>query len=149
MLGKSNIKLDSVRKLKALREKEEMGSLGAIQSMFNDDLEKLSVLEEYRARYVSEFAEAHGVIQSPEALITQQEFMANISVAIRQQQDQVSARSEQLERQRVLWQQANQELKAIDNFLDIQADQARYNAQLREQKQLDELVQLRFNRTGF
>lgn len=139
-------KLDSVRKLRALREREEIGNLGAIQSLLDDDINKLDMLKEYRERYVSEFADSHASIQSSESLMVQQEFIAKMEVAIKQQADQVSARNRDLSRQRLLWQQANRELKAIDNFIDRQAEQARYEAQVREQKMLDELIQMRFNR---
>lgn len=138
-------KLGSVRKLKALQERDQISNLGYIQSLLNNELDKLAMLKEYRQRYTEDFIQDRSTINSSHALITQQGFIQNIEIAIQQQSEQVNSRAEQLEKQRTNWQQANQELKAIDNFLDRRTEQALYEEGRREQKQIDELVSVRYS----
>lgn len=134
--------LEAVKKIRALREREEIANLGSIQKLLDQDRDKLKELENYQAQYYQDFGDGRQGLSDTQTLRVQKDFLLNVDMAIDQQKKQIEQRSKLFEQQRLIWLGAKQELQAIEKYAEKQALNQAYENSRNEQKVLDDLVQV-------
>ncbi len=129
------------------REQAAVERLGECQRRLAAHEQQLRELENYRLEYQQGIAAATRSGVTAARFQQLQRFMASLDAAIRQQQQLVAQTRRECQGSRAHWSEQHSRMKALDSVVDkMRADEAR-EAGRREQKESDDLVQSKLERS--
>lgn len=135
--------MQPVLQLAESRKTEAATALGKQVQVLEQASQQLQDLLRYRQEYSQQLSQAQGRVDVFR-LQEQRAFMAKLSAAIQQQQAVVERHKGQLKKLRAQWMEKHKETQALDHLLENYKQQERRQADVREQKTLEDIVTGRY-----
>ncbi|MBB3101839.1 flagellar export protein FliJ [Azomonas macrocytogenes] len=134
-------RLQPVIEMAERAEREAARKLGQGQVLLTQAEDKLGELERYYRDYQQQWLSRGSSGVSGQWLMNYQRFLAQMEVAVTQQQRSVAWHQDNLDKLRRQWQQRNARLDGLRKLVERYLRQARVAADRHEQKVLDEFCQ--------
>ena len=129
-------RMQPIKALADTRERDAGAGVAAARRVLEDRERQLEQLRGYRAEYASRAAE-HGAADAVR-LQNYHAFLARLGDAIRQQEEQVAAARQDLERRTAAWHERRIEAASLGKVVERIAESEQKAADRREQRDADE-----------
>lgn len=122
-------------------EREAAGKLAHYQSALQQAQQQLENLQQYRDDYQQQWIDKGQTGVSGQWLMNYQRFLAQLEVAVEQQNKSLAWHEHNLSQARTVWQQAYARVEGLRKLVQRYRDDAQKSADKQEQKMLDEMAQ--------
>lgn len=139
-------RLKIVLQMEERREEEAREAMQTALQAYEREQARLSDLTQYHTDYENQARQQRQGPQTGQQLIGWQQFISQVNQAIAQQQAQVERLRSRVDQHRELWRAAWEKREAMDRHIRQCRLQEQQDADRREQKVVDEAVNLRYAR---
>jgi len=133
-------RLEPIRLMAERDERQAAETLGKTRQQLEEQDQRLGQLREYKLEYQHRLVESGRQGMTAPQIISFQNFLNQLELAIEQQRAIVDKLSQTLQQQQALWQQKYLRLKAMETVVNQHLTQEAAVAAKAEQKLIDELV---------
>jgi len=138
------IVMDMIRR----KEDQEGKKLGELRAMLQTAEAKIEQLIAYQCQYQDELRASHTTVQSIRYIQTYHLFISRLGTAIEQQQQQTQLIRQRMDAQTLLWQQAYQKCKNMEDYIERCRREEQQEDDRKEQRNLhDDINRRAFNKS--
>ena len=143
---KRSQRLTPIIDIAAKETEAALTKVGQANSTWQQEKQQLDDLHGYKGEYLAKFRQGDTLVMSAQKILELRRFLSQLDHAINAQQEQVSLRSNQLELQRMNWQQVRTKQEAMQSLIDRYQTEEQKLESKKEQNESDELNTSKWHR---